>query len=352
VLEAGVRHEQLERHLADGGLFFSVDPGADATFGGMASTRASGTNSVRYGTMRENVLGLQVVLADGRVIHTGGRARKSSAGYDLTHLFVGAEGTLGVITRLTLKLQARPESIASAVCTFQGMSETVEAVIRIIGSGVAVARIELLDESMMDAVNRHSGFDYPALPTLFFEFHGGEQAVAEQSRATEAVTGELGAAAFRWTMDPAERERLWEARHQAYHAARALRPEAEAMATDVCVPITALAECILETKADLARGSLVAPMVGHVGDGNFHLVVLVDPANRDEVDQARALNERLVARALRMGGTCSGEHGVGIGKREFLLQEHGEAVEVMRSIKRALDPHNLLNPTKMFIDDE
>jgi D-lactate dehydrogenase (cytochrome) len=312
----------------------------------MAATRASGTNTVRYGTMRENVLAMQVALPDGRLIRTGGRARKSSAGYDLTRLFIGAEGTLGLITELTLRLHARPEAISSAVCPFPELKQAVETVIHTIRSAVPVARIELLDEVMIDAVNRYSDLDNTVSPTLFFEFHGSRRSVTEQAEVVQSIAKEHGGAAFRWTADPEERRRLWRARHDAYHAARALRPETVAFSTDACVPISNLTACILETKKDLANTSIPAPLAGHVGDGNFHLIMLVDPTNPEEMNEARTLHERLVSRALALDGTCTGEHGIGIGKAGFMVAEHGEAVEVMRSIKRALDPGDVMNPGK------
>ncbi len=346
-VQAGVRRKQLGHHLRDTGLFFPVDPGADASIGGMAATRASGTNAVRYGTMRENVLGLTVVLADGRVIRTGGRSRKSAAGYDLTRLFVGSEGTLGIITEVGLRLYGIPEAMAAAVCTFPSLAAAVDAVMLTIQSGIPVARIELLDEVMMDAVNRYSDLDYPAEPTLFFEFHGSESGVAEQSRAVGGIADELGGGDFRWATRPEDRTRLWQARHDAYYAAIALVPGARGWPTDVCVPISQLAESILTTKADIEREGLLAPIIGHVGDGNYHLSFIIDPANERDMARARAVNERMVAHALSLGGTCTGEHGVGYGKVGFLRAEHGEAVEVMRELKQALDPGNLMNPGKI-----
>jgi len=345
---AGVTRKRLNEHLRDTGLFFPIDPGADATIGGMTATRASGTNAVRYGTMREAVLGLTVVLADGRVIRTGGRARKSAAGYDLTRLFVGSEGTLGVVTEVTLRLHGIPEAVSAAVCPFPSLEATVDTVIMTIQSGVPVARIELLDEVQMDAVNRFSKLDYPVAPTLFFEFHGTEHGVAEQAERVAAIAAELGADGFRWATRPEDRSRLWQARHDAYYAALALRPGAKGMATDVCVPISRLAECIAETKRDIAEAGVLAPLVGHVGDGNFHLVYVLDPDDRAEMDRAGALHERMVHRALAMGGTCTGEHGVGYGKAAFLEAEHGDAIAVMRAIKQALDPQGLMNPGKVL----
>jgi D-lactate dehydrogenase (cytochrome) len=346
-VEAGVTRRQLNEHLRDTGLFFPIDPGADASLGGMAATRASGTNAVRYGTMRENVLSLTVVLADGRIIRTARRARKSAAGYDLTRLFVGSEGTLGIITDLTVRLYGIPEAIAAAVCAFPTLANAVDTVIETIQSGVPVARIELLDEAQIAAINKYSKLDHKIAPTLFFEFHGSPAAVAEQSAIVKAVAAEQGGDDFRWSTTPEERAKLWRARHDAYYAALASRPGSKGWATDVCVPISRLAECIGETKKDLARSSIPSALVGHVGDGNFHLVFMIDPDRPQEIAEASALNDRLVARALAMEGTSTGEHGVGYGKIDFLVAEHGEAVAVMRTIKRALDPDNILNPGKI-----
>jgi D-lactate dehydrogenase (cytochrome) len=347
-VEAGVTRLQLEKALANTGLMFSVDPGADATIGGMTSTRASGTTAVRYGTMRENVLGLTVVLADGRVIKTGTRARKSSAGYDLTRLFVGAEGTLGVITDVTLRLHPRPEAVSAAVCPFETMQGAVETVIATIQLGIPVARIELLDEPQLDAVNRYSKTSYPIAPTLFFEFHSdSERHVAEQAEAVQAIAAEHGGRAFQWATKLEDRERLWQARHHAMYAAIALRPGARAWTTDVCVPISRLAECVLDTKKDNAGAPFPICLVGHVGDGNFHLIYVLDPNAPGEIAEAGRLNDRMVRRALAMGGTCTGEHGVGLGKMKYLEVEHGPALDVMRTLKRALDPDNRMNPGKM-----
>jgi D-lactate dehydrogenase (cytochrome) len=350
-VEAGVTRKQLNDYLRDTGLFFPIDPGADASLGGMAATRASGTNAVRYGTMRENVLGLTVVLADGRVIQTGGRARKSAAGYDLTHLMVGSEGTLGVITEVRLRLYGIPEAIASAVASFADLAGAVDTVIETIQMGVPVARIELLDEVQMDAVNRYAGLDYPVQPTLFFEFHGSEAGVAEQAEVVGAIAGEHGGGDFQWARRTEDRAKLWQARHDAYYAARALRPGCDGWASDVCVPISRLTECILETKRDVDAEGLLAPIVGHVGDGNFHLSFILDPEDREENAKVQAVNDRMVARALEMGGTCTGEHGVGLGKKRYLRAEHGEAVSVMRAVKQALDPDDLLNPGKIIPDN-
>jgi D-lactate dehydrogenase (cytochrome) len=346
-VQPGVTRKQLNNHLKESGLFFPIDPGADASIGGMAATRASGTNAVRYGTMRENVLGLTVVLADGRIIRTGGRARKSAAGYDLTRLFVGSEGTLGVITEITLRLYGIPESMSAAVGSFPTIEDAVDTVIQTIQLGIPVARIELLDDVQMDAINRYAKFDYPVQSTLFFEFHGTEAGVAEQAEMVRAIAAEHGAGDFRWATKPEERSKLWQARHDAYYAAKALRPGGKGWATDVCVPISRLAECISETKKEIRGSTLIAPIVGHVGDGNFHLSFIIDPDDPAEMAAAKAINDRMVMRALALGGTCTGEHGVGYGKLDFLTAEHGDAVAVMRQLKLALDPHNIMNPGKV-----
>jgi D-lactate dehydrogenase (cytochrome) len=346
-VEAGVTRKQLNEHLRDTGLFFPIDPGADASLGGMAATRASGTNAVRYGTMRENVLALTVVLADGRVIRTARRARKSAAGYDLTRLFIGSEGTLGVITELTVRLCGIPEAISAAVCAFPTIESAVDTVILTIQNGVAVARIELLDELQIAAINKYSKLDHKVAPTLFFEFHGTQTGVAEQAEIVQAIAGEHGGQDFRWATTPEERSRLWQARHDAYYAALAMRPGSKGLATDVCVPISRLAECISETKRDLAQSPIPYALVGHVGDGNFHLVFMIDPNRPEELAEASRLNDRMVVRALAMEGTSTGEHGVGYGKMEFLVAEHGEAVSIMRTIKKALDPDGILNPGKI-----
>ena len=346
-VEAGVTRKQLNEYLRDTGLFFPIDPGADASLGGMAATRASGTNAVRYGTMRENVLSLTVVLADGRVIRTARRARKSAAGYDLTRLFVGSEGTLGVITEVTVRLYGIPEAISAAVCAFPTIAAAVDTVILTIQSGVPVARIELLDEAQIDAINKYSKLDHRIAPTLFFEFHGTTAGVAEQVDTVKAIAAEHGGDDFRWATNSEERSRLWQARHDAYYAALALRPGSKGWPTDVCVPISRLAECIAETKRDLAQSSIPSALAGHVGDGNFHLIFMIDPQSRKEIAEASRLNDRMVSRALAMEGTCTGEHGIGYGKIDFLSAEHGEAVSVMRSIKQALDPNDIMNPGKI-----
>ena len=350
-VEAGITRKALDSQLKNTGLMFPIDPGADATIGGMAATRASGTTAVRYGTMRENVLGLTVVLADGRVIHTGSRARKSSSGYDLTRLFVGSEGTLGVITEVTLRLFGRPEAVAAAVCPFSSMEGAANTVIQTIQLGIPVARMEIIDDTQLAIVNRFSKTSYPETPTLFFEFHGTSQSVVdEQARTVEEIAREHGALGFEWATTPEARAVLWQARHDVYYATLASRPGARAMTTDVCVPISQLAPCILETQADARATGLAAPLVGHAGDGNFHLILMIDPEQPDEIARVSAYAERLVERALRMGGTCSGEHGVGLGKMKYLKAEHGEALDVMRTLKRALDPDDLMNPGKMLPD--
>ena len=348
-VQAGVTRKQLNGYLRDSGLFFPIDPGADASLGGMAATRASGTNAVRYGTMRENVLGLTVVLPDGRIVKTGGRARKSAAGYDLTRLYVGSEGTLGIITEAQLRLYGIPEAITSAVCQFPTLADAVNTVILTIQSGIPVARIELLDEVQMRACIEYSKLQgYAARPTLFFEFHGTHASAAEQAEMVKAIAGDFGGSAFQWTAQAEERTKLWQARHDAYYAAIALVPGKKGIATDACVPISRLADCIVETRADIDRSGLVAPIVGHVGDGNFHLVIVVDPDDAEEMRRAHQLNDRLIARTLAYGGTCTGEHGIGQGKMDFLTAEHGDAVNVMRALKQALDPHNIMNPGKIL----
>lgn len=346
-VEAGVTRKALNAALRDTGLFFPIDPGADASIGGMAATRASGTNAVRYGTMREAVLGLTVVTADGRVVRTGGRARKSAAGYDLTRLFVGSEGTLGVITEIQLRLHGIPEAIVAAVCPFATLEGAVETVIATIQSGVPVARVELLDALQMRATNAYSRLDYPEQPTLFFEFHGSPAGVQEQAETVAALADDNGGGPFRWTAGTEERNRLWAARHDVFWSQKALRPGAEAWTTDVCVPISRLAEAVLAAREDATASGLVAPIVGHVGDGNFHMTFLMDPDDPDEFTRAASVNARLVARALAMGGTCTGEHGVGTGKMRHLEAEHGEGVALMRTLKRAFDPDTILNPGKI-----
>ena len=347
-VEPGVTRKQLNAYLHDTGLFFPIDPGADASLGGMASTRASGTNAVRYGTMRENVLGATVVLADGRVIRTGGRARKSAAGYDLTRLFVGAEGTLGIITELTLRLYAIPDGLSAAVCAFPTVTAAVDSVIEAIQCGIPIARVELLDTLTVTAVNRYSKLGLREAPTLWYEFHGTAQGVEEQATQMQDIARAHGGLDFEWSTRPEERSRLWQARHDAYFACLQLRKGSRMIATDVCVPISRLAECIAETQQDVARATMPIPLFGHVGDGNFHLMILVDPDSDADLAEAWELNTRLVRRALAMGGTCTGEHGIGLGKREFLVEEFGAGVDVMRQLKATLDPGNLLNPGKVL----
>ena len=347
VVQPGVTRKQLNHHLRDMGLFFPIDPGADASLGGMTSTRASGTNAVRYGTMRENVLSLTAVLGDGRVIRTAKRARKSAAGYDLTRLFVGSEGTLGVITELTVRIYGIPEKISSAVVNFPNLEDAVQTVIETIQLGIPIARIELLDDKMMNAINNYSKTNYPEEYTLFLEFHGTEVSVADQTETVQMIAESYGSGSFQWTVHAEERNKLWQARHDAAYAAKMMRPNAQIWATDVCVPISRLAECIMATKRDIEESNLLAPIVGHVGDGNFHLVLVVDHNDPEEEDRAQSLHERMVMRALEMEGTCTGEHGIGYGKMDFLVAEHGEAISVMRNIKQALDPDNIMNPGKI-----
>ncbi len=347
-VQAGVRRNALNERLSRDGLFFPIDPGADATLGGMTATRASGTNAVRYGTMRDNVLGLTAVLADGRVVRTGTRARKSSAGYDLTRLLVGSEGTLGVITEVALRLHGIPEQIASAVCSFASVTDAVTAVIETIQLGVPVARVEFLDSVQVEACNRYSGLDLPVQPLLLFEFHGSPATVADDASAVERITRNHDATGWTWSTDHAERNRLWKARHDAYYACLALRPGSRGVPTDVCVPISKLATCVDETRKDLDASGLLAPIVGHVGDGNFHVIMLFDPDDPAEHATALDVHDRMVRRALAMGGTCSGEHGIGYGKLAFMGAEHDEtALDAMRAIKRALDPQSILNPGKL-----
>jgi D-lactate dehydrogenase (cytochrome) len=348
VIEPGITRKALNEQLRDSGLFFPIDPGADASLGGMAATRCSGTNAVRYGTMKDNVIALKVVLSDGEVIDTARRAKKTSAGYDLTRLMVGSEGTLGVITQLTLKLSGIPEAISGGICPFPSVEACCNTAIQTIQSGIPVARIELLDSLQVRACNLHSNLGLPETPMLFLEFHGTEASVAEQSKRFGEIAAEFGGGPFTWTTRPEERTRLWEARHHAALSNFALRPGATMVATDVCVPISRLAQCVTETQRDIEASRILAPIVGHVGDGNFHLTLLVDMDDRDELKRAEALSERLVERALAMDGTCTGEHGVGQGKMKYLVAEHGRAaLDVMASIKRALDPHNIMNPGKI-----
>ena len=348
VIEPGITRKALNEHLRDQGVFFPIAPGADATLGGMAATRCSGTNAVRYGTMKENVLALKVVMADSEVMTTGRRAKKSSAGYDLTRLIVGSEGTLGVITELTLKLAGIPEAISGGICPFPSVEACCNATITTIQSGIPVARIEILDALQVRAVNLYSKLGLPETPMLFLEFHGTEASVAQQSQRFGDIAREFGGGPFEWATRPEDRTRLWEARHNAALSCKALRPGAHIVATDVCVPISRLAECVVETQRDIAASRILAPIVGHVGDGNFHLTLLIDMDDADEVTRAQALSQRLVERALDMDGTCTGEHGVGQGKMKYLKAEHGEpALAAMRALKRALDPLDIMNPGKI-----
>jgi D-lactate dehydrogenase (cytochrome) len=349
-VQAGVTRKQLNAHLRDTGLFFPIDPGADATIGGMAATRASGTNAVRYGTMRENVVSLTVVLADGRIIRTRSRAKKSSAGYDLTGLFVGQEGTLGIITEVTVRLYGIPEVMAAAICPFPTVEAAVATVIQTIQMGIPISRVELMDDRAIEAVNAYSKLTLPVTPTLFFEFAGSQSAVEEQAAIVEEIARGEGATGWTWSTDADERARLWQARHDIHWALKALRPGARGWGTDVCVPISALAEVIRQVREETSQQSFSTSLVGHVGDGNFHLGMQIDPDDPDEWARANAINDRMVKHAIALGGTCTGEHGVGIGKRKFMREEHGEAVEVMRLIKEALDPRGILNPGKVLPD--
>jgi D-lactate dehydrogenase (cytochrome) len=348
-VQPGVTRKQLNVEIKDTGLFFPIDPGADASIGGMAATRASGTNAVRYGTMRENVLGLTVVTAQGKIVKTGTRAKKSSAGYDLTRLFVGSEGTLGIITEITLKIYPQPEAISAAVCSFTTIANAVDTVIQAIQMGVPLARVEFVDENGVRALNRHDKLTLPEKPLLLFEFHGSEQGVKEQAELVQQIADEHGAIGFEWATRPEDRSRLWQARHNAYFALLQLRPGSRAISTDCCVPISRLTECLLETKADCDRENLIYGIVGHVGDGNFHVQMLVDPSDPADVARAESVNERMVHRAIAMDGTCTGEHGIGLHKLDFLVHEAGEeAVDLMRTIKHALDPNNIFNPGKVI----
>ncbi|MDP3660301.1 FAD-binding oxidoreductase [Phenylobacterium sp.] len=350
-VQAGVTREQLNAHLRDKGLFFPIDPGANATLGGMSSTRASGTNAVRYGTMMSNVLALTVVLPDGSVIHTGGRARKSAAGYDLTRLFVGSEGTLGVITEVTLRLYGIPEAMSAATCAFETLEAAVATVVQLVQSGVPVARAEFMDEVQVAASNRHSNLGLPEKPHIFFEFHGSTASVAEQAATASELAQANGGGAFAWATLPEDRARLWKARHQAYFAALALRPASEVLSTDVCVPVSALVEVVAQTRRDIDTNRLIAPIVGHVGDGNFHVLFHLRRDDPDEMARVDAVHEAMIARALAAGGTCTGEHGIGAGKRDHLVDEHGAAaVALMRSLKRTIDPAGIMNPGKVFLD--
>ncbi|MEO6959147.1 MAG: FAD-linked oxidase C-terminal domain-containing protein [Burkholderiaceae bacterium] len=348
-VQAGVTRKQLNNEIRDTGLFFPIDPGADASLGGMAATRASGTNAVRYGTMRENVMSLKVVTADGRIIKTANRAKKSSAGYDLTRVFVGSEGTLGIITEVTVRLYPLPEAISAAICNFTTLGAAVQSVIEIIQMGVPVARVEFMDTAAVKATNAYSKLTLKESPLLLFEFHGSPVSVKEQSATVQGITDDNGGTDFQWAEHPEDRSRLWAARHDAYFAGLHMRPGARSSTTDVCVPISQLARCVEETVKDLDQASFPYTIVGHVGDGNFHVLMLLDPDNPAEWKESEHLNHRLVDRAIAMDGTCTGEHGIGLHKMEFMLAEHGaDALDLMRSLKNAFDPNNILNPGKMI----
>jgi len=347
-VQAGVRRKQLNNYIRDTGLWFPVDPGADATIGGMAATRASGTNAVRYGTMKDNVLSVKAVLANGEVIKTSQRVKKTAAGLDLTRLFVGSEGILGIMTEITVRLHGIPEFIASAVVSFPTIKAAVDCTVETIQAGVPIARVELLDEVQLKAVNDYSGFDYPVLPTLFMEFNGSPKGVEEQIEIVKAIVKDNDGGEFRWETVQEKRDALWQARHDAAYAVKALRKGAELWGTDCCVPLSKLTECILDTKRDLETCSFPAPMLGHVGDGNYHLIYVIDPNSEAEIKEAEELNERMIRRALAAGGTCTGEHGIGLGKKHFLVEELGGAVDVMWQIKRSMDPMNIMNPGKML----
>ncbi len=347
-VEAGVTRKQLNHELRDSGLFFAIDPGADATLGGMTATRASGTNAVRYGTMRENVIAVKAVMADGTIITTAARAKKSAAGYDLTRLLVGSEGTLGIITEITVRLYGLPEAMSAAVCPFGSLEGAVDTVVEVIQMGIPIARIELIDELLVDLINGFSGLDYPVEPTLFMEFHGSETAVQEQAEMVEEIAISHGGHGFQWATRSEDRSKLWQARHDGFLSVRAAFPGKDFWVTDVCVPISRLAECIAETRKDIDAANIIAPLVGHVGDGNFHMTIPYDKADPKDVTRIEQINQRLVERAIRMGGTSTGEHGIGLGKKQYMELEHGAALDYMKIIKRALDPNNILNPGKIF----
>ncbi len=346
-VQAGVTRKQLNTELRDKGLFFPIDPGADATIGGMAATRASGTNAVRYGTMKDNVMGLTVVMANGEIVRTGTRARKSSAGYDLTRLLVGSEGTLGVITEVGLKVHGIPEAVKAGVVSFPTIEACCDTAIQTIQMGIPIARIELVDVEHVKAINAYSKLTLAEAPTLFVEFHGTQASVAEQACMFAGLAGEFGAGDFAWATQEEDRSKLWQARHDAFWATKAIMPgKEESIATDVCVPISRLAECVVETQKDLESNQIYGPIIGHVGDGNFHVVLFCDRSDEAEVNRVKGVYSRMIRRALAMGGTCTGEHGIGSGKREYLALEHGSGLDVMRAIKASLDPQNIMNPGK------
>ena len=347
-VQAGVTRKELNDYIRDTGLFFPVDPGANASIGGMCATRASGTTTVKYGTIREQVMGLEVVMPDGKIIKTGTRARKSAAGYDLSHLMLGSEGTLGFITEINLKLHGRPEAVSAGVCTFKDLKGAIDTVIESIQIGLPLSRIELLDEVQIKAINEYKKTSHEIGPTLFVEIQGMPLSVKEQSEIFRDIANTNNILKFQWSDRSEEIEILWGARHDAYYAALALAPGKKAFTTDICVPISNLTDCIIETKKDIEQSNIIAPIVGHVGDGNFHLIMLLDPENKKEVSEAKQLNDKLVNRALRMEGTSTGEHGIGIGKKEFLKTEQGLSVEIMSQIKKAIDPKNIMNPGKIF----
>ena len=346
VVQPGITREELNTELRATGLFFPVDPGANATIGGMVATRASGTTAVRYGTMRENILALQLVMADGRIIRTGSRSKKSSAGYDLTHLFVGSEGTLGIITEITLRLQGQPEATAAAVCDFPTINDAVNAVIMAVQMGVPLARIELIDPVNIRAINAYSNMTYREIPHLFMEFHGSDVGVADQSESMKAIAKEHGGGDFQWSTRAEDRNKLWAARHNAYYAAKALFPGQLGLTTDICVPISKLATAIQETQKDLDENGVTAAIIGHVGDGNYHALMFSDPNKPEELARNKELAHRMVERGLALGGTCTGEHGIGMGKMKYMAAEHGTALSAMVDIKRAFDPQNIMNPGK------
>lgn len=347
-VQAGVTRKQLNHETRNMGLFFPIDPGADATIGGMAATRASGTNAVRYGTMRDNVVSLTVVTAEGKVIRTSSRAKKSSAGYDLTAIFVGSEGTLGIITEVTVKLHVQPEGISAAICSFPTVQDAVQCVIATIQMGIPVARVEIMDTAAVKAVNQYSHLDLKESPVLLFEFHGTPDGVTEQSSMVQEIAKETGGQDFNWATQTEDRNKLWTARHNAFFASMQLKPGCRGVSTDVCVHISRLAESIDVTIDELAKSSIAYTIVGHVGDGNYHVILLIDPENAEEVAEMERINHGIVQRAIAMDGTCTGEHGVGVHKIPFLVEEHGEdALDMMRALKRAFDPKNILNPGKI-----